>query len=91
MHSNVHADGAPSLCNAIALMQANLSDTSGARQLAEDAATCTSATLNSLKKKAHAYKKENKTLLTNYDDWLKTLVSQRGHIPASYDDGISNY
>ena len=77
--------------DAIALMQANLSDTSGARQMAEDAATCTSATLNSLKKKAHAYKKENKTLLTNYDDWLKTLVSQRGHIPAVYDDDVPRY
>lgn len=45
---------------------------------------CSDATLNSLKKKAHAYKKENKTLLTNYDDWLKTLVSQRGSIGAAY-------
>ena len=69
------------------MVQASLSDTSGARQLAEDAANCTSATLNSLKKKAHAYKKENRTLLTNYDDWLKTLVSQRGHVSAQHDDG----
>lgn len=73
-------------------MQASLSQTSGARQLAEDAATCTSATLNTLKKKAHAYKKENRTLLTNYDDWLKTLVSQRGNISASYsNDELSEY
>lgn len=73
-------------------MQASLSHTSGARQLAEDAATCTSATLNTLKKKAHAYKKENRTLLTNYDDWLKTLVSQRGNISASYsNDELSEY
>jgi len=91
LRSRLHADGECSGCDAIALMQANLSDTSGARQLAEDAATCTSATLNSLKKKAHAYKKENKTLLTNYDDWLKTLVSQRGQIPASYDDDVPHY
>ena len=71
------------------LVQATLSDASGAKQRAEDAATCTSATLNSLKKKAHAYKKENRTLLTNYDDWLKTLVSQRGSIGAGYMSDVS--
>lgn len=61
-----------------------MSDSSGARQTADEAMACSDATLNSLKKKAHAYKKENKTLLTNYDDWLKTLVSQRGSIGAAY-------
>ena len=70
-------------------VQVTLSDASGAKQRAEDAATCTSATLNSLKKKAHAYKKENRTLLTNYDDWLKTLVSQRGSIGAGYSSDVS--
>lgn len=70
-------------------LQARLADSSGAQQTAEDVATCTSATLNSLKKKAHAYKKENKTLLTNYDDWLKTLVSQRGSIGAGYASDVS--
>lgn len=69
------------------MTQATLSDASGSKQLAEDAAICTSATLNSLKKKAQAYKKENRTLLSNYDDWLKTLVSQRGSISASYGSG----
>ncbi len=74
------------------VLQATLSDASGATQLAEENATCTSATLNSLKKKAHAYKHENKKLLTNYDDWLKTLVSQRGSISAGYaDDDVSQY
>lgn len=70
-------------------LQARLADSSGAQQTAEDVATCTSATLNSLKKKAHAYKQENKTLLTNYDDWLKTLVSQRGSIGAGYASDVS--
>lgn len=65
-------------------MQARLSDSSGAKQTAEEVAACSDATLNNLKKKARAYKKENKTLLTNYDDWLKTLVSQRGSIGAGY-------
>lgn len=65
-------------------MQARLSDSSGAKHTAEEAAACSDATLNNLKKKALAYKKENKTLLTNYDDWLKTLVSQRGSIGADY-------
>ena len=74
----------------ICLVQASLSDSSGAKQMAEDVATCTSATLNNLKKKAHAYKKENKTLLTNYDDWLKTLVSQRGSIGAGYASDFSH-
>ena len=70
-------------------MQAHLSETSSAKQTAEEVGTCTGATLNSLKKKAHAYKKENKTLLTNYDDWLKTLVSQRGSIAAGYASDVS--
>ena len=70
-------------------MQARLSDFSGAKQTADEAAACSNATLNSLKKKAHAYKKENKTLLTNYDDWLKTLVSQRGSIGAGYAGDLS--
>ena len=78
--------------NPLCLLQATLSDASGSRQLAEDAAVCTSATLNNLKRKAHAYKKENCTLLSNYDDWLKTLVSQRGSISANYtSDHVSDY
>ena len=78
-------------CDETTLLQASLSDRSTAAQVAEDVATGASATLNSLKKKAHAYKKENTTLLTNYDDWLKTLVSQRGQISASYNEDASQY
>ena len=70
-------------------MQARLSDSSGTKQTAEEVGACSDATLNNLKKKAHAYKKENKTLLTNYDDWLKTLVSQRGSIGAGYASDVS--
>ena len=59
-------------------MQASVTDTHGAKQRAEEAYSSSQAQLATLKRKAHAYKKENRTLLSNYDDWLKTLVAQRG-------------
>ncbi|KAK9803426.1 hypothetical protein WJX72_011695 [[Myrmecia] bisecta] len=59
-------------------LEANMSDTVGAKQRAEDSFTSSQAALSSMKKKAHVYRKENRTLLSNYDDWLKSLVSHHG-------------
>ena len=41
-------------------------------------AWCSQAALTATRRKADAYRRENRALLANYDDWLKSMVAERG-------------
>ena len=63
-----------------------------ARRVAEAATLAAEDKADGMKRKAAQYRKENQTLLTNYDDWLQKLVTTTvathegagaGAVPAS--------
>ena len=45
-----------------------------ARRAAEDSAAGQAAALAATRRRADTYREENRALLANYDDWLRTLV-----------------
>ena len=64
-------------------LQLTLTDSHTAKQRAEEAFSSSQAAVSTLKRKATAYKKENKQLVSQYDAWLKTLMQQRHSGAAS--------
>ena len=55
-----------------------MAEAEAGRQRAEEALQAAHAALTASKRKADTYRRENRALLANYDDWLKSLVAQRG-------------
>jgi len=53
-----------------------------ARRAAVDAAAGQAAALAATKRRADTYREENRALLANYDDWLRTLVSAKNGQPG---------
>jgi hypothetical protein len=52
-----------------------------ARREAEDSAAGQAAALAATRRRADTYREENRALLANYDDWLRTLVGSRIRTP----------
>eukprot|EP00891_Asterochloris_glomerata_P005567 jgi/Astpho2/5567/Aster-02825 len=67
----------------LAELELTLTDSHTAKQRAEEAFSSSQAAVSTLKRKATAYKKENKQLVSQYDAWLKTLMQQRHSGAAS--------
>ena len=58
-------------------MQDAARDADAARRAAEDSAAGQAAALAATRRRADTYREENRALLANYDDWLRTLVESR--------------
>jgi len=43
-----------------------------------DRAALSQAAVTATRRKADAYRRENRALLANYDDWLESMISDRG-------------
>jgi hypothetical protein len=55
-------------------MQEAAREADAARRAAEDSAAGQAAALAATRRRADTYREENRALLANYDDWLRTLV-----------------
>jgi hypothetical protein len=55
-------------------MQDTAREADAARRAAEDSAAGQAAALAATRRRADTYREENRALLANYDDWLRTLV-----------------
>lgn len=65
-------------------MQDTAREADVARRAAEDSAAGQAAALAATRRRADTYREENRALLANYDDWLRTLVQSRpGNPPQS--------
>ena len=58
-------------------MQDTAREADAARRAAEDSAAGQAAALAATRRRADTYREENRALLANYDDWLRTLVESR--------------
>lgn len=73
-----------SLHQALDRAQEALHEAEEGRRVAEDAATSQTAALAATKRRADTYRDENRALLSNYDEWLRTLVTaNRGNATAA--------
>lgn len=72
-----------SLHQALDQAQAAMHDAEEGRRIAEDAAASQTAALAATKRRADTYREENRALLSNYDEWLRTLVSAKGGTAAA--------
>ena len=71
-HTSRASPAAPALC-----AQASLGEATAARARSEEGYESSQAALESMKRKLEVYKRENKNLMSNYDQWLKGVVSSR--------------
>ena len=62
-------------------MQDTAREADAARRAAEDSAAGQAAALAATRRRADTYREENRALLANYDDWLRTLVGSRIRTP----------
>ncbi len=58
-------------------LQGSLFDAAAAQARSQEAYEGSQAALESMRKKMEVYKRENKSLMGSYDQWLKSVVAGR--------------